>query len=77
MNSQSVRRVLFLFLDGVGLGSDDPAVNPLAAAHLPTLRGLIDGQPLTASTGRYANGRAHLIPTDAGLGVPGRPQSAT
>lgn len=72
-----MRRVLFLFLDGVGLGSDDPAVNPLAAAHLPTLCGLIDGQPLTAATGRYSNGRAHLIPTDASLGVPGRPQSAT
>ncbi len=72
-----MRRVLFLFLDGVGLGSDDPALNPLAAAHLPTLRGLIDGHPLTAATGRYSNGRAHLIPTDAGLGVPGRPQSAT
>jgi len=73
----SVRRILFLFLDGVGLGSDDPSLNPLAAAHLPTLRGLIDGQPLTASTGRYSNRRAHLIPTDAHLGIPGRPQSAT
>jgi len=72
-----MRRVLFLFLDGVGLGEDDPAVNPLAAAHLPTLRGLIDGQPLTAATGRYSNGRGHLIPTDASLGIPGRPQSAT
>ncbi len=73
----SVRRVLFLFLDGVGLGSDDPSLNPLVAAHLPTLRGLIDGQPLTASTGRYSNSRSHLIPTDAHLGIPGRPQSAT
>ena len=72
-----MRRVLFLFLDGVGLGSDDPAINPLAAAALPTLTGLIDGQPLTASTGRYSNGRAQLIPTDAQLGVSGQPQSAT
>lgn len=72
-----MRRVLFLFLDGVGLGSDDPAVNPLAAADLPTLRGLIDGQPLTASTGRYAGAQGHLIPTDACLGMAGRPQSAT
>lgn len=72
-----MRRVLFLFLDGVGLGSDDPAVNPLAAATLPTLRGLIDDHPLTAATGRYAGARGHLIPTDAHLGVAGRPQSAT
>ena len=25
-----MRRALFLFLDGVGLGPDDPEVNPLA-----------------------------------------------
>ncbi len=72
-----MRRVLFLFLDGVGLGSDDPAINPLARAALPTLRGLIGGRPLTGSTGRYSNGLAHLLPTDAQLGIPGRPQSAT
>ncbi len=72
-----MRRVLFLFLDGVGLGRDDPQTNPLAAAALPTLNALFDGKPLTASTGRYSRGGAHLIPTDARLGVPGRPQSAT
>ena len=72
-----MRRVLFLFLDGVGLGRDDPEVNPLAAATLPTLAALFDGHPLTASSGRFSHGDAHLIPTDAHLGVPGRPQSAT
>ncbi|MCL4832271.1 MAG: hypothetical protein KJZ86_07505, partial [Caldilineaceae bacterium] len=72
-----MRRVLFLFLDGVGLGSDDPAINPLARAALPTLRGLIGGRPLTGSTGRYSNGLAHLLPTDAQMGISGRPQSAT
>ncbi len=72
-----MRRVLFLFLDGVGLGRDDPEVNPLAAAELPTLAALFNGHRLTASSGRYSNGYAHLIPTDAHLGVPGRPQSAT
>lgn len=72
-----MRRVLFLFLDGVGLGSDDPTLNPLAAAHLPALRGLIGGLPLTAAAGRQSSGWGHLIPTDAHLGIPGRPQSAT
>ena len=72
-----MRRVLFLFLDGVGLGLDDPQVNPLAAAALPTFSALFDGRPLTASTGRFSRDDAHLIPTDAHLGVPGRPQSAT
>ena len=70
-----MRRVFFLFLDGVGLGSDDPAVNPLAAAQLPTITQRI-GRPL-ASTGRASTPWAELVPTDAQLGVTGRPQSAT
>jgi 2,3-bisphosphoglycerate-independent phosphoglycerate mutase len=72
-----LRRVIFLFLDGVGIGSDDPAVNPLAAADMPALRHLLGGQSPTLSSGRLATRHAHLIPTDAHLGIPGRPQSAT
>jgi hypothetical protein len=72
-----VKRLIFLFLDGVGVGADDPTVNPLAAAQMPVLRDLLDGHPPTASTGRFATAQAHLIPTDAHMGVPGRPQSAT
>lgn len=72
-----MRRVIFLFLDGVGLGCDDPAVNPLAAADLPTLRHFLDGHSPTAGTGRLSTGQAQLIPADAQMDVPGRPQSAT
>jgi hypothetical protein len=71
------RRVIFLFLDGVGLGPDDPAVNPLAVDAYPVLRRLLDGRRPVADTGRFATDEANLIPTDAQLGVPGRPQSAT
>ncbi len=71
------RRVIFLFLDGVGLGNDDPATNPLARAHLPTLHDLLDGAPLTAASGQVSTTQATLTPLDARLGVPGRPQSAT
>ncbi len=70
-------RVLFLFLDGVGLGSDDPAINPLAAGNFPTLDFLLDGHAATAATGRLTTAQAELIPTDAQMGIPGRPQSAT
>lgn len=73
----AARRIIFLFLDGVGLGSDDPAVNPLARAHLPTLSNLLAGAPLTASSGRVTTSDASVTPLDATLGVPGRPQSAT
>jgi hypothetical protein len=62
------------FLDGVGLGVADPDVNLFATAVLPHLFGqnwYLRGQdPITT-------GRASLIPADATLGLPGRPQSAT
>ncbi len=70
-------RTIILFLDGVGLGRDDTATNPLAAADMPTLSSLLDGRRLLAGNGRIETAAATLIPTDAGLGVPGRPQSAT
>lgn len=72
-----MRRVLFLFLDGVGLGPDDPEWNPLARNDYPTLGGLLGGRRLVAETGRYVHAHAQLIPLDAQMGVPGRPQSAT
>jgi hypothetical protein len=69
--------VILLFLDGVGLGSADPAVNPLAQPVYPTLLRLLDGKLPVAATGRLSTAAAELIPTDAQMGVPGRPQSAT
>lgn len=69
--------VLLVFIDGVGLGADDPAVNPLIAAHTPTLESLSAGQRWTAQAVRSDNGRAAFIPTDATLGVAGRPQSGS
>lgn len=70
-------RVVVLFLDGVGLGDDDPAVNPLASARMPVLASVLGGQALTASAGRIDAAGATMVPTDAALGMPGRPQSAT
>ncbi len=69
--------ILALFLDGIGLGADDPSVNPFAAADLPTLHGLTKGKRWLANTGRVAGHNAVFVPTDACLGVPGRPQSGT
>ncbi len=39
-------RLLFLFLDGVGLGVEDPARNPFAAAEMPALHALLEGRRL-------------------------------
>jgi hypothetical protein len=72
-----IRNVLFLFLDGVGLGADDPEHNPFVTAHLPTLTGLLNGQRPLAHTPRTESERALFIPTDACLGVDGPPQSAS
>ncbi len=68
--------VLFLFLDGVGLGAPDPEVNPLVAANLPTLRRMIGGIP-TLEQRRTEGPHGAAIPIDATLGVPGLPQSGT
>jgi 2,3-bisphosphoglycerate-independent phosphoglycerate mutase len=70
-------RVLFLFLDGVGLGPDDPGVNPLARAAMPALRELLDGRRLVQEAAPLETERATLLSLDACLGVEGAPQSAS
>ncbi|HSM56112.1 MAG TPA: hypothetical protein VK879_08165 [Candidatus Sulfomarinibacteraceae bacterium] len=64
------------FMDGVGLGNDDPAVNPFVRAHLPHLTGLL-GEGWYLERDVRSRERATLVPTDASMGVSGRPQSAT
>jgi 2,3-bisphosphoglycerate-independent phosphoglycerate mutase len=69
--------VLFIFVDGLGLGPDRPDVNPLAAARLPTLEALLDGRRPLAGVAPHHGARASLVGLDASLGVPGTPQSGT
>ncbi len=79
MNAEPSRkavRVLFLFLDGVGIGGTDPAVNPLFAARLPVLRSLLGGLPSLRQR-QMKTSRAIVLPLDATLGVKGLPQSGT
>ncbi len=54
-------KILFVFIDGLGLGSDDPKRNPLLDPCFSNLAKLL----------------ANAIPLDACLGVVGLPQSAT
>ena len=70
-------KFLFIFLDGIGLGSDGPATNPFAQAHMPRLKDLIGGQALLAAAAPHESERATLLALDACLGVEGLPQSAT
>jgi hypothetical protein len=82
-------KVLFLFLDGIGLGTNDRQVNPFAKVEMPHLQGLLGGSKLVVetlsetslkalrNTGILETERATLLALDAGLGVDGLPQSAT
>jgi hypothetical protein len=82
INHPERHSILFLFMDGVGLGTDDPVVNPFAAAEMPNLQKLLGGRRLLlgslANDGApFETDRATLVALDACLGVPGSPQSAT
>ncbi len=70
-------KTLFLFLDGIGLGSDNPETNPFVRANMPHLESLLGGKKLTGSTAPYENEHLSLIAADPNLGVKGLPQSAT
>ena len=59
---------LLLFVDGIGIGEDDPRRNPFAA---------IGARRLASLAGRPADPEAAARPLDATLGLPGLPQSAT
>lgn len=70
-------RVIFVFVDGLGIGPPDPSVNPLLVAEMPTLVfwvGTTDPELWRSGIGTE---RATLVPLDANLGTDGLPQSAT
>jgi 2,3-bisphosphoglycerate-independent phosphoglycerate mutase len=69
--------VLLVFLDGVGIGPDDPERNPFLRVRLPTIEGLAGGDPpsLDRLAGSATDGG--FFPLDATLGVDGTPQSGT
>lgn len=69
--------ILMIFIDGVGLGENNPETNPFAAADLPTLTQLTSGQKWLNTTGKVITERAVFIPTDPRFNITGRPQSAT
>jgi len=69
--------ILFLFLDGIGLGENDPEKNPFARAKMPTLQSMLGGRKLTRETAPFEGNLATLIALDPNLGVDGLPQSAT
>ncbi len=70
-------RLLFLFLDGIGLGSAESEHNPLVSARMPTLESLLLGQHMVAGVAPVWGPQATLLAVDAQMGVPNTPQSAS
>lgn len=80
--------ILLVFVDGVGVGENDPSLNPFLNVPMPALRMLVGdiptlppkngaGEQVGISTVRQSGRKAMLVYTDAVLGVPGMPQSGT
>lgn len=70
-------RVLLLFVDGVGLGDDDAAINPFVSAKLPALHGILGVGAITLDAAPHRAADASLVGIDATLGFDGTPQSGT
>lgn len=78
LNWPPARYVHLFFMDGVGLGGPDADVNPFVTARMPRLAALLGrGDWFLRGNGRLSTPHATLIPTDANLSMPRRPQSAT
>lgn len=63
--------MLFLFVDGFGIGPDDPDRNPVAAARLPALTRLAGGRRPVAAPAT----RSPEVPTDGALRVARSPDA--
>lgn len=70
-------RLLFIFLDGIGLGENNPDTNPFARARMPILNELLEGRTLLRDAAPFQGERASLLAVDPAVGVSGLPQSAT
>ncbi|MGE5606401.1 MAG: metalloenzyme [Bacteroidota bacterium] len=70
--------IIMIFIDGLGLGSDIPDINPLLAADLPSIRNAFQMVPTQTSIGKgIVEPNKVLKAIDTRLGVQGLPQSAT
>ena len=68
-----MKKLVLFFIDGLGLGPDDPDYNPLRSLFTR----LMSGKKLVNTEGPLFFPNGVLVPTDPILGVPGIPQSAT
>lgn len=62
-------KVFFVFIDGIGIGENDPEKNPFSRYARSIFK------PLSGTENEIQD--LFIVPTDATLGIPGLPQSAT
>lgn len=72
-----LRRVLLVFLDGVGIGAKEPRRNPLFDLRPTFLTGLLGGVLPSLGRRMIESADALCIPLDPNLGIAGLPQSGT
>jgi len=65
-----------IFLDGVGIGNDDPSCNPFFKNEFKTFTQIFGDTP-SEKNSSLSGDKTFLFPTDANLGVNGLPQSGT
>ncbi|MDZ4702072.1 MAG: alkaline phosphatase family protein [Rhodothermales bacterium] len=69
--------ILFIFVDGIGLGPANASTNPFAARTYHGMEALAGGQPLTMEAGSISELNHVFHGIDATLGMDGLPQSGT
>jgi len=69
--------VVMLFLDGVGVGTNNPQINPFFAASLPAILELCGGNMIHLRNAKRSSSSASIAPIAATLGTEGLPQSGT
>ncbi len=72
-----MKAVLFVFLDGVGIGPRDPDRNPFFAARLPVLHRVLGGGLPHTDSPLVQGPEGVAFPLDACLDTEGTPQSGT
>ena len=72
-----MKKLVFIFVDGLGLGSNDPEINPLIRFDFPTFKHLAGDQSFIASSPDVIRDRHVFKSIDANLSVDGLPQSGT
>lgn len=71
-----MQRTLLIFLDGVGIGKNDPTINPFIKKQFNYLSKIFGAIPHLDLKELSIDGK-YLFPVDANMGVEGLPQSGT